>query len=54
VSAHGLTSLLVPSSLKHKTNMIPGDKDIWDAAYDEEFDGLASLPTWQVITEDQF
>jgi hypothetical protein len=34
--------------------MIPGDKDIWDATYDEEFDGLASLPNWQVITEDQF
>jgi hypothetical protein len=33
--------------------MLPNDKNIWDTAYDEEFDGLASLPTWQ-ITEDQF
>jgi hypothetical protein len=36
VSAHGLTSLLAPYSLKHPTNMVPSDKDIWDAAYDEE------------------
>jgi hypothetical protein len=34
--------------------MCPTDKTIWDAAYDEEFDGLASLPTWQVVNEDQF
>jgi hypothetical protein len=54
VSAHGLTSLLAPSSLKYHNTMLPTDKTIWDAAYDEEFDGLASLPTWQVITEDQF
>jgi hypothetical protein len=34
--------------------MLPNDKIIWDTANDEEFDGLASLPTRQVITEDQF
>ncbi len=54
VSAHGLTSLVAPSSLKQHLNMNHGDKNIWDAAYDEEFDGLSSLPTWQVITEEQF
>ena len=30
------------------------DKAIWDAAYDEEYDGLESLPTWQVLTEQQY
>jgi hypothetical protein len=54
VSAHGLTSLIAPPSLKHNNTMLPTDKTIWDAAYDEEFDGLASLPTWQVVNEDQF
>ncbi len=43
VSAHGLTSLLAPSSLRYHNTMLPTNKTIWDAAYDEEFDGLASL-----------
>jgi hypothetical protein len=30
------------------------DQTIWDEAYFEEFDGLASLPTWEVLTEEQF
>jgi hypothetical protein len=30
------------------------DKAIWDATYDEEYDGLESLPTWQVLTEQQY
>jgi hypothetical protein len=30
------------------------DKTIWDAAYNEEYDGLLSFPTWEVITEEQF
>jgi hypothetical protein len=54
VSVHGLASLIAPPSLKHHNTMLPTDKTIWDAAYDEEFDGLASLPTWQVVNEDQF
>ena len=54
VSAHGLKSLLAPSSLKHHHNMSSEDKDIWDAAYCEEYDGLASIPTWEVLTEWQF
>jgi len=32
----------------------PEDKIIWDAAYDEEYDGLESLPTWEIITEAQY
>jgi hypothetical protein len=53
-SAHDLTSLLTPSSLKYHINMVPDKKVIWDVAYDEEFDGLSCLSTCQVITEDQF
>jgi hypothetical protein len=54
VSAHGLTSIIAPTSLKHHLNMTSNDKHIWYAAYDEEFDGLTSLPTWEVITEEQY
>jgi hypothetical protein len=52
--AHGLQSLLAPTSLKAHHKMSSSDKDTWDAAYAEEYDGLASLPTWEVITEEQF
>jgi len=54
VSAHGLTSLIAPSSLKHLSKLNDHDKSIWNAAYDEEYDGFSSLPTWDVLTEDQF
>jgi hypothetical protein len=54
VSAHGLQSLIAPTSLQSHHKLSPSDKSIWDAAYDEEYDGLESLPTWEVITEEQF
>jgi hypothetical protein len=54
VSAHGLKSLIAPSSLKHHHSMDSSDKEIWDAAYCEEYDGLASIPTWEVLSESQF
>jgi len=54
VSAHGLTSLLTPSSLKSLSLMNSNDQRIWGDAYSEEYDGLASLPTWEVLTEKQF
>lgn len=53
-SAHGLTSLLALSSLKTNLSLSPSDKLIWDDAYFEEFDGLSFLPTWEVLTEQQF
>jgi len=28
--------------------MDPDDKNIWDDAYNEEYDGLVSLPTWEL------
>jgi hypothetical protein len=34
--------------------MDSSDKEIWDAAYCEEYDGLASIPTWEVLSESQF
>jgi len=54
VSAHGLKSLLAPISLTSHHYMDPNYKIVWDTAYDEEYDGLESLPTWEVITEDQY
>jgi hypothetical protein len=30
------------------------DKQTWDDAYSEEFDGLSHLPTWEVLTENEF
>jgi hypothetical protein len=45
VSAHGLHSLLAPSSLKHHSKMTSTDMEIWDATYNEEYDGLISLPS---------
>jgi hypothetical protein len=30
------------------------DWKIWNDAYNEEYNGLTLLPTWEVITEDQF
>jgi hypothetical protein len=54
VTAHGLSSLVAPVSLKQIQKMSPGDKEVWLAAYDEEFDGLNTIPTWDIITEDQF
>lgn len=52
--AHGLQSPLAPTSLKNHSKLTANDKQIWDAAYDEEFDGLVSLPTWDIVTEDEY
>jgi hypothetical protein len=54
VSAHGLSSLIVPLSLKSHLHMSNEDKQIWDNAYGEEYDGLFSIPTWEVLTEKEF
>jgi len=34
--------------------MSSSDKAIWYAAYSEEYDGLTSLSTWEVISEEQY
>jgi hypothetical protein len=54
VSAHGLRSLVPPSSLSKIASMDPNDQAIWYASYDEEYDGLADIPTWDIITEDRY
>jgi hypothetical protein len=35
-------------------NMSTNDREIWDVACSEEYDGLASIPTWEVLTDSQF
>jgi len=54
VLAHDLHSLIAPSSLHQHSMMHPGDKVIWDNAYNKEYDSLASIPTWEVLSESQF
>jgi len=54
VTAHGLQQLIAPTSLKNLQKLSASDKTIWQAAYDEEYDGLFSIPTWEVISEDEF
>ena len=54
ISGHGLQSLVPPTSLKAHNTLDPGGREIWNAAYDEEYDGLEALPTWEVITEAQY
>jgi hypothetical protein len=51
VSAHGLQSLIASSSLKHHSKLHVTDKEIWDNAYNEEYDGLNVLPSWEIVTE---
>jgi hypothetical protein len=52
--AHGFQQLLAPTSLKHLNKLPSSDQTIWREAYDEEFDGLSSIPTWEIISEEQF
>jgi len=54
VSAYGLHSLVPPTSLKAHSTMLSSDKQIWDDAYSEEYEGLESIPTWEVLTDSQF
>jgi hypothetical protein len=34
--------------------MLSTDKTFWDAAYDKEYDGLTSLPSWEILSEDEY
>ncbi len=45
---------MAPTSLKAHSKLSPSDQEIWNDAYAEEYDGLASIPTWEIITEEQF
>jgi hypothetical protein len=52
VSAHRLKTLVAPTSLKAHSSIDPGDQVIWNEAYNEEYNGLVSLPTWEVVSEE--
>jgi len=54
VLAHGLKSLVAPTSLKNHTSIDSANKLIWDEAYNEEYDGFVSLLTWEVVSEAQY
>jgi deoxyuridine 5'-triphosphate nucleotidohydrolase len=53
ISAKGLSLLQAPTLLKHKT-LDPNDEHIWNEAYRSEYEGLQSIDTWEVISEDEF
>jgi hypothetical protein len=54
VSVHGLTSLIAPPSLQAHRTMNSNDRRIWDATYNEEYDSLETLPTWENVSEAEF
>ena len=53
ISAANLTSEDLPT-LKQFKNLCPGDRKIWGDTYFEEYDGLYTLPCWDLITEKQY
>lgn len=53
VSAKNLQNHDVPTLLKHK-KMSKNDKDIWDAAYAEEYFCLRDLPAWTTLSEEEY
>ena len=53
VSAKGLKSLQLPTLTKHNT-LDPNDKEIWDASYREEYEGLQVLDTWTLLSEQEY
>lgn len=50
VPAHGLESVFPPSSSNNHSKLSINNRIIWDAAYDEEFVGLSSFSTWEIVT----
>ena len=54
VSAVGLSNLIPPTSVDSHAKMSPKDKEIWDAAYLEEIEGLKDKKTWETISEEDF
>ena len=41
-------------SLLHHHKLTQNDRNIWDAAYMAEHNGLVNIETWELITEDQY
>jgi hypothetical protein len=42
-----------PTLLKHE-KLHPNNKTIWDSAYQEEYQGLEDIDTWEKITEEEY
>ena len=53
VSAKNLNVLEAPTLLKHY-KLHPDDKKTWDESYQEEYQGLVDIDTWDVITEEDY
>jgi len=53
ISAANLSSLDIPTLIQHN-KLNANDKSIWDSAYEEEYSGLADLPAWETITQEQY
>ena len=53
ISAKTLDNLQAPTLVRHRL-LTPNDKKLWDAAYDEEYDGLQNLPAWDIISEAEY
>ena len=54
VSAAGLKNLDVPTLVQMHNIKHIYDKEQWNKAYDEEYNGLADLPAWTHITEAEY
>jgi len=54
ILAYGFKSLIPPTSPKQHSKLDPNDKAVWDSTYDKEYDGLSSLPTWEVVSEETY
>ena len=53
VSAKDLHLMQAPTLLKH-SKLHPEDKDTWDEAYRQEYQGLVDIDTWETITEAEY
>lgn len=53
VSAATLHDKTAPTLLNHH-KLHPTDKLIWDRSYDDEYDGLVNIDTWETITEEDY
>ena len=54
VSAANLSSVIAPPLLTKVTALSPQDRDIWLQAYNEEYDGLQGLTTYNIIGETEY
>ena len=54
VSAQSLKQNFAPPNLKVALSDSNPDKEIWNAAYNEEYDGLQNLDTFTVITTEEY